>query len=202
MNYLKNLFLSIFFLLALMAFSTEAYALTINLAADPSTFTLVEDGTLLCQWQSAESTAYFTTLGINIVQDKLYKDEINSEEGIFKNNYVASNWLGGTGGESGVTISHTGGSFIDNAEYLFVKDGVVPWWYLFDITGWNGIDDIVLQNFWDDPDTTANESGAISHVSIYGTSSPGTLVPEPATMMLLGFGLIGLAGVSRKKFVK
>jgi hypothetical protein len=39
----------------------------------------------------------------------------------------------------------------------------------------------------------------LSHISGYGTGTP---VPEPGTMMLLGSGLVGLAGWGRKKFRK
>lgn len=42
------------------------------------------------------------------------------------------------------------------------------------------------------------ETLTLSHISGY-TASP---VPEPTTMLLLGSGLIGLAGVGRKKFKK
>jgi hypothetical protein len=35
-----------------------------------------------------------------------------------------------------------------------------------------------------------------------GTSPPGQTVPEPATLLLVGSGLIGLAGFARKRFKK
>ncbi len=55
-------------------------------------------------------------------------------------------------------------------------------------------------------DWTYPEGKQISHLSVYGRiggTPPGeTPVPEPGTMMLLGIGLIGMAGVGRKKFKK
>lgn len=43
--------------------------------------------------------------------------------------------------------------------------------------------------------TTDQLSNGVSHVTFF---NPQTSVPEPTTMLLLGFGLIGLAGARRK----
>ena len=71
---------------------------------------------------------------------------------------------------------------------MLVKDGDnCPVWYLFDISGWDGVSDINLTGFWPG-------QGAISHVAIYS-------VPEPGTLALLAIGLAG-AGLSRRKKAK
>jgi hypothetical protein len=94
---------------------------------------------------------------------------------------------------SAASIEYMGGPYITDA-YLLVKDGRhSPYWYLFDLTAlnWNGTDALELSGFWLD-------QGAISHVALYGEA---VSVPEPATLLLLGVGLVGIAGVSRRKFV-
>ena len=73
--------------------------------------------------------------------------------------------------------------------YLLVKDGNnSPYQYLFNISSWNGTETINGSGFWPN-------NGSISHVSIF--TSAGS-VPEPASLMLLGAGMAGMAFFRRK----
>jgi hypothetical protein len=105
-----------------------------------------------------------------------------------------------SGDNEGAVITYIGGPFIGPTAYLLAKDGAAKdenplthAWYLFDLTalGWTGIEQITLAGLWPD-------QGSFSHISMYGSTD--TTVPEPQTLVLLGFGLLGLLGV--KKFKK
>lgn len=81
---------------------------------------------------------------------------------------------------SGATVTFSGGTSAIDPTHLLVKDGnATPAWYLFNISDWNGVEQMILSGFW--PNT-----GAISHISIYGTTVP---VPEPTSIGLFALGM-------------
>ncbi|MEN6320236.1 MAG: PEP-CTERM sorting domain-containing protein [Syntrophaceae bacterium] len=121
---------------------------------------------------------------------ELYKLENDGDEFGMISSY------GGTISTNSATINYTGGPYIaaPPVSYVLVKDGnAEPNWYLIALTGWNGTESVVLNNFFNGE--FGGRQGGISHVSLLGVN---TAVPEPTTLLLLGLGLIGVAGIGRK----
>lgn len=86
--------------------------------------------------------------------------------------------------------------FIDNELILDLGGVHAMSWDSYTLSLTQGYHDIDI--FFAERHTV--ESGF--QLNFFSDLEPGPAVPEPATMLLLGSGLIGLAGFSRKKFKK
>jgi hypothetical protein len=116
----------------------------------------------------------------------LYKGERSSkvnEEGTFKASYNLV--YNPSNGEGTATITWIGPDIAD-ATYLLAKSGSKDGHYLWDLSGWDGIETIQIQDVF--------ERNAFSHVEFYGREYHGTVVPESSTfiagaLLLVPFGV-------------
>ena len=164
-----------------MALNVNANALSIT-PATPSIMTFSSTSQSVID---SQINAYF-----NPDPTLAYKQNVGgSELGPFADSYSTS-FFNTPSDPADATISYISGPKISAQDiYLLVKDGNHnPTGYLFDISSWNGTENLVLTTFWP-------AQGAISHVSIY---TRGSAVPDAgATLMLLGIGLSSLAAARR-----
>lgn len=183
---MKKYLMTLLVICGMFLIGVQAHALSIT---PSNTALIIATGQDMAGNQNSTSKIleYIDAQGLVGTATELYKQDVGgAESGVLANSYNAAL------SESGGVITFTGGSYIGDPQFMLVKDGNNdPWWYLFNLTNvWNGTETIELSGFWPN-------NGSISHVSLYGTST--TSVPEPATLILLGLGLLGIAGIRRKK---
>ena len=169
--------------LLLLASGAQAYLLTPG--------TCVVDGTCWVTDDNSQPDANDIELltGASVDLTMFYKSNVGGvDEGPYAGSYATS-YSNSETDPMDALIEYIGGATISCPTcYLSVKDGNhSPALYVFNISDWNGMESIDLQDFWPG-------RGAISNVAIWGS----TRVPEPATLALFGIAVLVVAAMKRK----
>lgn len=185
----------------LVIFSTQAYGLTIDALSLSPTWTLNTN-----YWTGGDnSNLDASEIGaiVGVTLEELYKNEVDNGDDLsfLYADYYETTYSNTSDDPADALIEFVGNPTADPREhinstfkFLYVKDGQHdPAFYVFNISSWDGIEDLELLNFWaSSPLEGSGTTGAISHVTILG--NPSDPIPEPATMILFGAGLAGFAG--------
>ncbi|MBE9503990.1 MAG: PEP-CTERM sorting domain-containing protein [Proteobacteria bacterium] len=189
---MKRFCIGIILITAVTMLGMEAHALSLT----PADCTVGDCWTTLDNSQPT-ADAIELLVGTSTDLTMLYKSESGAadgsgyDSGSFASSYNTFFSNSHTDPEDAL-IEYIGGASIVCPEcYLTVKDGHhSPALYAFNISSWNGLDDIVLKGFWPG-------GGAISNVAIWGVV---TSVPEPGTLGMFGSILIGLVALRRRAY--
>jgi PEP-CTERM motif len=188
---LKKISKLLFAAVALLGMASAANAIIVLSPGTPGVIPGTGYGPSNCEPGCVNTV--FSTSGLSL----LYKSDagdtlVGADSGTFADSYTT--WFyNDIGDPDNALLFFDGGPTISCPScYLAVKDGRhSPGYYFYDLSSWNGIEAISLENFWP-------EGGAISHVSIWGRGGT-TNVAEPSTLALLGLGLLALGVVRRRQ---
>ena len=160
-----------------------------NWACGPAGRTSGQDGT--------NEGNYFAGEGL-IQLDKIDDGDAGQSNGTNTGLYITS--ISGLGETSG-SFEIAGG--LEDITFVFKFGSDEPDWISFVWTGSTGGG---LTGNWVVQMTEPNAANnALSHVTLYGevaeNGEPPAEIPEPATLMLLGMGLLGLAALRRRRMI-